>query len=281
MGRLSRIVSHSVRSRMRSSGGTLTRLLWFTRNLVRLEAQGSWCSAWNPDETEQSKATFPNAALQGETVMVTRREVLALAGSAPALLAATRADAQPRMQAEPGQRELEQHEFVQAIASFEKTGTGVVFHCTTSQGKSVDVTFTVCTPEILRVQMCPAAEMRNVKGLLEIKEDWPPCAFTVIEKAESLSIETGALRIEFQKTPWKYTVYDKQGQLVLQEHVKDVDTQGNFRGLPLGFTTVGGKFYRSNETFALSQDENFYGFGERFTKFNKLGLRVNGRSEEH
>src|ERR1700690_1773765 len=276
MGRLSRIVSHSVRSRMRSSGGTLTRLLWFTRNLVRLEAQRNWCSAWNPDETEQSKETFPNPALQGETVMVTRRELLALAGSAPALLAATRADAQPRMQAEPGQRELEQHEFVQVISSFEKTSTGVVFHCTTSQGKSVDVTFTVCTPEILRVQMCPAAEMRNVKGLLEIKEDWLPCAFHLTEKPEALSIDTGALRIEFQKNPWKYAVYDKQGQIVVQEHVKDVDTQGNFRGLPLGFTTAGGKFHRSNETSALPGDESFYGLGERFTKLNKVGLRVNG-----
>ena len=68
--------------------------------------------------------------------MVTRREVLALAGSAPALLAATRADAQPRMQAEPGQRELEQHESVQSISTFEKTSAGVIFHCTTSPGKA-------------------------------------------------------------------------------------------------------------------------------------------------
>jgi alpha-D-xyloside xylohydrolase len=203
--------------------------------------------------------------------MVTRREVLALAGSAPALLAATRAAAQPEAQAE-----LEQHEFVQTISSFEKTNTGVIFHCTTSQGKSVDVTWTVCTPEILRVQMCPDPDLKNVKGLLEIKEDWPPCAFSVTEKSEVLSIDTGALRIEFQKSPWKYTVYDKEGQIVVQEHVKDVDTQGNFRGLPLGFTTAGGKFHRSNETFALPEDESFYGLGERFTKLNKLGLRVNG-----
>ncbi len=39
---------------------------------------------------------------------------------------------------------------------------------------------------------------------------------------------------------------------------------------------MGGKFCRSNETFALPEDESFYGFGERFTKLNKLGLRVNG-----
>jgi len=98
--------------------------------------------------------------------MVTRREVLALAGSAPALLAATRATAEPQVQTE-----IEQHEFVQAISSFEKTITGVVFHCATSQHKSVDVNLTVCTLEILRIQLCPDPQLKNVKGLLEIKED--------------------------------------------------------------------------------------------------------------
>ncbi len=204
---------------------------------------------------------------------VSRRELLALAGAAPAMLVSTRADAEPQA---PQQPELEQHEFVQAISSFEKTSTGVVFHCTTSSGNQVDVTFTVCTPEILRVQMCPDPELKTVKGLLEIKEDWAPRAFTVTEKPESVTIDTGSLRIEFQKKPWKYTVYDKQGQIVVQEHVKDVDTQGNFRGLPMGFTTLGGAFSRTNETFVLPEDESFYGLGERFTKLNKVGLRVNG-----
>jgi alpha-D-xyloside xylohydrolase len=203
--------------------------------------------------------------------MVTRREVLALAGSAPALLAATRATAGPQVETE-----TEQHEFVQTISSFEKTSTGVAFHCATSQHKSVDVNLTVCTPEILRIQLCPDPQLKNVKGLLEIKEDWAPVAFNVAEKPDSVSIDTGPLRIEFQKNPWKYAVYDKQGEIVVQEHVKDVDTQGNFRGLPFGFTTAGEKFLRSNETFDLPEDESFYGLGERFTKLNKLGLRVNG-----
>ncbi len=112
--------------------------------------------------------------------MVTRREVLALAGSVPALLASPRAGAEPE-----GPAELEQHEHVRAFSAFERTSAGVAFHCATSQGKNVDVTLTVCTPEILRLQMCPDPELRNVKGLLEIKEDWPSVAFTVTEKPGS------------------------------------------------------------------------------------------------
>jgi len=203
--------------------------------------------------------------------MVTRREVLALAGSVPALLVTGGPEAQPQPQAE-----TEQHEFISSFSSFEKKNTGVAFRCATSRGKSVDVTVTICTPEIIRMQMCPDPELKNVNGLLEIKQEWAPTAFNVAEKPEGLWIETASLRIEFQKNPWKYAIYDKQGRMIVQQHVRDVDTQGNFRALPMGFTSAGGKYLRSNETFALGQDENFYGFGERFTKLNKLGLRVNG-----
>jgi alpha-D-xyloside xylohydrolase len=202
--------------------------------------------------------------------MVTRREVLALAASAPAFFTATEAAA------EQPETQQEQHEHLQAVSSFEKLKSGVLFHCVTNRGSSVDVTLTVCTSEILRVQMCPDAKLKSVKGLLEIKEDWTPSPFQVTDKPDSLSIDTDSLRIEFQKSPWKYIVYDKQGQIIVEEHVKDVDTQGNFRSLPLGFTTKDGTFHRCNETFALPEDESLYGLGERFSKLNKLGLRVNG-----
>jgi alpha-D-xyloside xylohydrolase len=170
----------------------------------------------------------------------------------------------------------EEHESVQKMASFEKVKGGVVFHCTTSRGKNVDVSLTVCTSQILRVQMCPDGELRNVKGLLEIKEDWRPCAFDVTEKAGAVSIDTGALRFEAQRAPWKYVVYNRKGEVVLQEHVNDIEVTGDCRSLPLGFTTTAGKFYRSNETFYLAPGEHIYGFGEKFTRLNKLGQSIDG-----
>ena len=203
--------------------------------------------------------------------MVSRRDFLAIAGCARVLLAGNPVVAQPQPE-----ETQEQHEFVQTMSGFEKTISGAVFHCVTSRQKNVDFTLTVCTPEILRMRMCPEPELKNVRGLLEIKDDWAPSSFTVTEKSESVSVDTGSLRVEFQRNPWSYSIYDKQGRIVLQEHVNDVDTQGNYRGLPIGFTNVGGTFHRCNETFALREEEAFYGLGERFTKLNKVGLRVNG-----
>jgi alpha-D-xyloside xylohydrolase len=124
--------------------------------------------------------------------------------------------------------------------------------------------------------MCPDPQLRNVKGLLEIKEDWPPCAFTITENSKAVSIDTGALRFEAQRDRWKYVIYDKQGEIVLEEHIRDADVIGAYRAMPLGFTTREGKIYRSNETFYLPTDEHFYGFGEKFTEFDKRGQTIDG-----
>jgi alpha-D-xyloside xylohydrolase len=172
--------------------------------------------------------------------------------------------------------ELEQHEFVRRMTSFEKTAGGGVFHCVTSRGNNVDVTLTVCAPEILRVRMCPDPELRNVKGMLEIKEDWPPCEFTATDAADAVTIATSALRLVAQKDHWKYTLYDQKGGVVLGEDIRDADVIGAYRAFPLGFTTKKGKFCRTNETFYLPTDEHFYGFGEKFTDFDKRGQTING-----
>ena len=173
----------------------------------------------------------------------------------------------------------EQHEFVQKQDSYEKVKDGLVFHCTTSRGNQVDIRLTVCTPHIIRFRMCPDSELRDVKGLLDIKEEWPATAFRVSETSEAVSVDTGAIRFEAQKNPWKYVIYDKAGEIVLEENVRDLDCHINYRSLPVGFTSQDGKFCRSNETFTLSPvspGEAFYGFGEKFTRSNKIGQRIKG-----
>jgi len=168
----------------------------------------------------------------------------------------------------------EEHELVQKMDSYQRVQDGLIFHCTTSQARSIDIQLAVCTPHILRFKMCPDAKLKSVKGLLEVKEDWRPSAFDVFEKPEAVCIDTGVIRFEVQKKPWKYVIYNRPGEIVLQENTYDLDAHGNYRSLPLGFTTEVAKFCRSNEAFYLSPGESFYGFGEKFTRLNKLGQRI-------
>ncbi len=171
---------------------------------------------------------------------------------------------------------LGKHEYIQKQKSFEKVNDGLIFHCMTSLGNKVDIHLTVCTPHIIRFQTCPDSQLREVKCLLEIKEKWESTAFDVFETNEAVSIDTGAIRFEAQKNPWRYTINDKIGELILQEDVHDLDSHTNYRSLPVGFISQDGKFCRSNETFSLEPGEAFYGFGEQFNVFNKLGQKIIG-----
>jgi len=169
---------------------------------------------------------------------------------------------------------LEEHEFIQKIDSYDKVEDGVIFHCVTSKGKFVDVRLNVCTPHILRFRMCPDPKLRDVESLLEIKRNWPSSAFDLSETDETICINTGALNFVVHKNPWKYVIYDRSGEVILQENTRDLDAHMNYRSLPLGFTVKDGKFCRSNETFSLFPGEAIYGFGEKFTRLNKVGQRI-------
>ncbi len=170
----------------------------------------------------------------------------------------------------------EEHECVKKMDSYDKEKDGIIFHCTTSLGDNVDVRLTVCSSHILRFRMCPDVKLRNVKGMLEITQDWVPSLFKVSETPDAVTVDTGVLRFEAQRDPWKYVIYDKSDEVVLEENVRDLDAHTNYRSLPLGFTIKEGQFYRSNETFRLHPGENFYGFGEKFTRLNKRGQRIRG-----
>ncbi len=121
-----------------------------------------------------------------------------------------------------------------------------------------------------------------MKGLLEIKEDWPPAAFNVSEKPEAVSIDTALCVSSFREIPGNMRSMTKQGQIVIQEHVQGCRHAGKLSRVAFGI------HYRRAEKFTgpmrlsrCPQDESFYGFGERFTKLNKLGLpgeRMAGKS---
>jgi len=122
--------------------------------------------------------------------------------------------------------------------------------------------------------MYPDPEWRNKTSLIEIKDDWPPCAFDILMKNDSVLINTGVLQMIFQKDPWKYMINDIRGEIILEENVRDLDAHGNYRSPPIGLISKDGEFCKANETYFLFPGENFYGFGEKFTRLNKLGQRI-------
>jgi hypothetical protein len=132
----------------------------------------------------------------------------------------------------------EVHEAIEKVSSFEKTARGGIFHCMTSGGKTVDVNVTVCTPQIIQLRMCPDPKLKDVKSLLDIKEDWAASPFKITESEKDIVIDTGAVRFRVQRDPWQYSMHDSRKEPVMRQSVEDWDVIGDYRSLRPGFTAT-------------------------------------------
>lgn len=171
---------------------------------------------------------------------------------------------------------MERHQSVQRMDSYSKSKNGAVFHCRTNEDNAIDIEVIVCTPYILRLRMCPDPALLSDANLLDIREEWPGAPFDIDEQQETVEIDTGALRFVAQKGRWEYSIRNRAGETLVAEHVRDLDAHANFRNLPLGFTTEEGSFPSCNETFYWTPGEAIYGFGEKFTRLNKVGQTIVG-----
>lgn len=67
----------------------------------------------------------------------------------------------------------------------------------------------------------------------------------------------------------------QNGKLLTKEQAFDTNVDNRWKQLPTGFRVdASGKSIASFEQFVLFSDEQFWGFGEKFTHFNKRGQRI-------
>ncbi|MCD6538283.1 DUF4968 domain-containing protein [Candidatus Bathyarchaeota archaeon] len=97
----------------------------------------------------------------------------------------------------------------------------VEISCLSTSNENVTVRIEVTRPNIIRIMMTPLKKFykpRLVKyGFLEDTSKWPKPKFNVSEDDVSLSIETEAALLLVSKDPFRISIYDKDGNLILKE----------------------------------------------------------------
>ncbi|GKX28224.1 alpha-xylosidase [Vallitalea longa] len=99
---------------------------------------------------------------------------------------------------------------------------------------------------------------------------------TVSDKDKSIVVSQGKYTISFNKDPYRMTILEDK-VVVLEDSVDDVNPVGDGfdRISPVGYTLSKDKdVLGSNIGLKLRQDEHIYGFGEKFTDFDKRGQKV-------
>ncbi|HID11499.1 MAG TPA: DUF4968 domain-containing protein, partial [Candidatus Latescibacteria bacterium] len=147
--------------------------------------------------------------------------------------------------------------------------------CKTSEGNESIVRVDFWSPEIVRVRVFPYRRVVE-EGSLMLEGEGPSDVTrpSVRDNRRYLLLKTESLSIRINKSPWKISFLDSDGSLILEENVEDLNVAGEFQVLPIGFSSEGGEVKRTWETFALSPTERVYGFGEKFTWFDKRGQRM-------
>ncbi|MCI6017868.1 MAG: hypothetical protein MRZ59_03335 [Clostridiales bacterium] len=165
---------------------------------------------------------------------------------------------------------IKNKDFVSIMREYTVNDDSVMFLADTYLDHQASVKISFASDSVYRVQMFPFNDT-NVRQnpVFEFKK---LTAFDVSEDELFVYIRTSRLELAIRKCPWELVVR-LDGRLMTKEHIKDLDVDQKYKAMPLGFEfdPETKKVMNTFDTYYMYTDEGFYGFGEKFTEFNKRG----------
>ena len=162
-----------------------------------------------------------------------------------------------------------------------KRENNIFIDCLTDKGNPVEIILSFYAPDVIRFRMNTAPRTKSgdkVPNLIKkpVLEEVSP---HLKEKDEYVEIGTERLKVRIRKDPWQVKIFNSDWKLIIEENVDDRDVIGNYRNPPLGFSQMnkgnaGWITDRVFETLRLGPEEHIYGFGEKFTEFDKRGQEI-------
>lgn len=163
-------------------------------------------------------------------------------------------------------------DFLRKVTGYEIRQDGILLAADTYHERTALVKVTFSGETVFRLQMFP--EGREPVRPNQVFDFAPYEKVKVEEEAEYITAATDRVLLRFRKCPWEMTVL-LDGEVLTQEQIKDFDVGQKYKSIPLGFTVgADGQVTDTFETMYMYCDESFYGFGEKFTDFNKRGQRI-------
>ena len=169
-------------------------------------------------------------------------------------------------------------DFLTAIREYQVQGADLIFKVDTYQKGSARVVVTRLTDTSFRFRMYPDENTSVFEN--SVFQPHGEGEWKVQEQEDCLLAETGRLTLRFGKQPWEMSVL-LDGKPLLHENVCDSNVDNMCKYLPVGFDRdENGKVVRVREAMYLYADEKFYGFGEKFTGFEKRGQKIHVRQSD-
>ena len=159
------------------------------------------------------------------------------------------------------------------IAPTAEDERGVTFSGVTQAGRPVKGSVGLAAPGIVRVllegEMADPGRVRLARPVAQ-----PPPAVRIEKSTDRVTLVSDLVRVQLDLDPLHITFYGADGRAFLEQNASDTDVTDRLIVLPFGFSEVDGRRVVFHDTFTAEPDEHFYGFGEKFTDFDKRGQRL-------
>ena len=171
----------------------------------------------------------------------------------------------------------DEYDFLTVIESASVDEKGIRFLVRTWKDRTAAVCVTFLTPSVFRFVMVPeltADSHRQPVIEPALQEGVEAGNARFMEDEDKFIYATERLSLHFSKKYWEMSIY-QNGKLLTKEQAFDTNVDNRWKQLPTGFkVNTRGESISTFEQFVLFSDEMFWGFGEKFTHFNKRGQRI-------
>jgi alpha-D-xyloside xylohydrolase len=140
----------------------------------------------------------------------------------------------------------------------------------TSHGVEVRVALAAVAPGVTRVQLRPAIPTGGYVRLAHLPHA-PVAARVERATADCVRLSADGAVVEVDLDPFRLKFLDAAGRVLLQQDPLPKDVTGRLSAPPFGITRHDGRVVATHDTFVCEPDEHFFGFGEKFTNFDKRG----------
>ena len=144
---------------------------------------------------------------------------------------------------------------------------------TTQDGHAVNLTLDIVAPGIARVLIeGPERDPRRVTlALAGACQDVP---VKVEVSAAHVALISDGVSVHADLDPFHLAFYGPDGRPMLEQDNGTTIVTDLLAVLPCGYSVVDGERVAFHDSFVAQPDEHFYGFGEKFTDFDKRGQRL-------
>ncbi len=161
-------------------------------------------------------------------------------------------------------------QYIAKATLLEEHQNTLILQGVTQEGLAMHVAVKIVAPGIVRVlleETTPDPKRMTLAKDLSDQE----VQVTKVTTDRQIKLLSDSVQVHVDLDPFHIAFYDPNGHLLLDQNYHESDVQERRSTLPFGFSVIDGQRVAFHDSFTVEPDEHFYGFGEKFTDFDKRG----------